>query len=337
MMLSLQGSRLIGEPGGIIRWASKRCRFWRFSFLLAAPNVSQFCCALAENSFAHCKKKSTPVVFLTSQGKINTPLENNSQLSGKFSLNSFVLGGLNVQTYPLVAPVLPQACNHHCGTGTEWTTSCSTDHCHPGLHLHFLPFPQYNWTTKMEHRHCSWCISFRDKGWYAQGRSRRRNIEILTDLQNWCGWKGLALRFELGFHILPYEYFIMKPACFRPRCLDIVLYLWLLSTPSACPALAQCHLRWVRSAPALLGSSLSIIPVLSFDKVSAKKSACWCIVCCWCHRWWRHPPHPAWQHGCSYFHLDEILSSGGATWGKEEEFFSLHAKAKLDKKAEEWL
>ena len=52
-----------------------------------------------------------PVLLLTSQGKINTPLDSNPQLLGQFYLNASVAGGLRVQTRPLVAPAHPHTCS----------------------------------------------------------------------------------------------------------------------------------------------------------------------------------------------------------------------------------
>lgn len=51
--------------------------------------------------------KCIPVLLLTGQGEINTPLDSNPELLGQFYLNASMAGGLQVQTCPLVAPAHP--------------------------------------------------------------------------------------------------------------------------------------------------------------------------------------------------------------------------------------
>lgn len=321
MMPSFQDSRLTGEPGGIIRWASPRCRFWCFSFLLAAPNVSQFCSALAENSFCSvhvaghglAAKEKHPSGLPKKARKDKYMSGKQFSAIGSVFFECLCAWRTSCPDLPLGGSSASQTCHHHHGTGADWTATFSADQSRVSFGFFAFFSVQLNsQDPKMEQRHCSWCISLRDKGWCAQGHQTRRNPVIVTDFQNWCGWKGLVFCFELGFHLLPYESLWRDQPVLEPG-------VWILICTCDCspllqPVQPQLSVISGKSEVLQLCSHLPSpsSPSFRLQSVNKKVCVCWSIVCCWCHRWWRHSPHlPTWQHGCSYFLSDEILSSGG--------------------------
>lgn len=120
MKLPFQGCTLIREWGGIIRWASPRCRFW---FLLFSCSTKcfpllqrlgwEFVCQRGSRVWWRARdgQNGIPALLFTSQGKINTALDSNHELLGQFYFNASVAEGLNVQTCSLAAPVHPYTCS----------------------------------------------------------------------------------------------------------------------------------------------------------------------------------------------------------------------------------